>query len=910
MRRPVLLPASRACARLLLAAALAAGWAISPGGPAAEAASAAEAAPSQTAPGGATASYEEACGPVETGYARCFVLRRTDLAPVPLGAMSPNAVPDGYDPADIQDAYQLPVAGGSGLTIAVVDAYDLPSAEADLAVYRSQFGLPVCTTANGCFHKIDQRGGTSYPASGVGSSWDSEIVLDLDMVSAACPNCSIVLVEADSANSDDLGEAVDAAVAFGAVAVSNSYGAHEWWAEGNNDVHYNHPGVLVTASTGDYDYSWGVEYPAASPYVVAVGGTTLRPAANTRGWTETAWDGTGSGCSIYEPKPIWQTDPGCGNKTTADVSAVADPAYGVAVYDSGNGGWQVYGGTSAGAPIVAAGYALIGQPAPGKYLGPLLYDGTFRFNDVATGANGSCGGSYLCTAIAGFDGPTGMGTPIIPSLPSAPTGASALAGNASALVSWSAPADDGDSPISSYHVTSSPGGFTCSSGGSFSCIVTGLSNGTPYTFSVTATNLIGTGPASGATGAVTPLGVPGRPTGVKAIAGETVVAVSWTAPGVTGSGPITGYTATSSPGGKTCTWTSGPLTCNVTGLTGGTAYTFTVRATNAAGTGLPSDPSKAVRLGAAVVRYSGASRFETAAAISANTFDADCGCTAYVAYAYNFPDALAGAAAAGTIQGPVLLVNSSGLINSATATELTRLAPSKIVVLGSATVISNAVAEALRAYASGGNVVRFAGTSRFATAAAISANTFDADCGCTTYVAYAYNFPDALAGAAAAGTVQGPVLLVSTTGAINSSTAAELTRLQPTRIVVLGSTSVISSAVATALVPYAGAGGVVRYYGASRFDTATAVSANSFDAGCACVAYIAYAYNFPDALAGAAAAGTVQGPVLLVNTTGTMHAATTTELTRLAPYRIIVLGSEGVISAEVFDALAAYVQTP
>jgi outer membrane protein assembly factor BamB len=318
---------------------------------------------------------------------------------------------------------------------------------------------------------------------------------------------------------------------------------------------------------------------------------------------------------------------------------------------------------------------------------------------------------------------------------------------------------------------------------------------------------------------------------------------------------------------------------------------------------------------AGVVRYSGTSRFATAADISSHTFPANCGCVAYIAYAYNFPDALAGAAAAGTVKGPVLLVNTTGAIDSNTAAELTRLKPTKIIVLGSSGVISDAVAIQLSGYAGAGGGVRYFGAGRFATAAAISANTFDVSekggCGCVAYIAYAYNFPDALAGAAAAGTLPGPVLLVNTTGPIDSYTAAELTRLQPAGIVVLGSTGVVSAAVATALGPYAGIGGVVRYSGTSRFATAAAISANTFAVdpfteSCGCVAYIAYAYNFPDALAGAAAAGRVKGPVLLVNTTGAIDSNTVAELTRLKPLKIIVLGSNGVVSDAVLTALKAY----
>ena len=303
------------------------------------------------------------------------------------------------------------------------------------------------------------------------------------------------------------------------------------------------------------------------------------------------------------------------------------------------------------------------------------------------------------------------------------------------------------------------------------------------------------------------------------------------------------------------------------------------------------------------VRYAGASRFATAADISAHTFGTGVD-VAYVANAYNFPDALAGAAAAGTVAGPVLLVGPTGAINAATAAELTRLKPQKIVVLGGTGAVSDAVLNALKSYATGGNVVRYAGASRFATAADISAHTFGTGVD-VAYVANAYNFPDALAGAAAAGTVAGPVLLVGPTGAINAATAAELTRLKPQKIVVLGGTGAVSDAVLNALKSYATGGNVVRYAGASRFATAADISAHTFGTGVD-VAYVANAYNFPDALAGAAAAGTVAGPVLLVGPTGAINAATAAELTRLKPQKIVVLGGTGAVSDAVLNALAAY----
>ncbi|MFD3455097.1 kelch repeat-containing protein [Streptomyces sp. NPDC058691] len=359
---------------------------------------------------------EPLCGPAKPREFTCFGLRRTDV-PARKGLRVAGQAPDGFGPADLLSAYSLPANGGAGRTIAIVDAYDNPDAEADLAVYRAQYGLPACTTANGCFTKADQRGGTAYPDPDPG--WATEISLDLDMVSAIAPNARIVLVEADTATGDDLGAAVDQAVALGAQYVSNSYGSNyafypEDPAESALDVHYDHPGVAVIASSGDSRY--GVAYPAASPYVTAVGGTSLtKDAGTSRGWTESVWDhdggGTGSGCSLHEPKPAFQQDTGCPGRTVADVAAVADPATGVAVYDSyGSGGWGVAGGTSASAPIIAGVYANAGAPVAGTH--PNVYPyAAGGLNDVTEGSNGRCAPAYLCTAGPGYDGPTGLGTP-------------------------------------------------------------------------------------------------------------------------------------------------------------------------------------------------------------------------------------------------------------------------------------------------------------------------------------------------------------------------------------------------------------------------------------------------------------------------------------------------------------------
>ncbi|WP_327066022.1 putative Ig domain-containing protein [Kitasatospora sp. NBC_01302] len=358
-------------------------------------------------------AVKRACAaPTHPGQMACLALERTNVAEPHV--ISPNAAPSGYGPTDLASAYNLPTSAGSGQTVGIVDAQDDPNAESDLATYRSTYGLPACTTANGCFKKVDENGGTSYPTGDTG--WAGEISLDLDMVSAVCPNCHIVLVEATSANMSDLGTAVNQAVAQGAKYVSNSYGGSEDSTDTSSDSQYfNHPGVAITVSAGDGGY--GAEYPASSQYVTAVGGTSLSKASNARGWSESVWntsstEGTGSGCSAYDPKPSWQTDSGCSERTVADVSAVADPATGVAVYQTyGGSGWDVYGGTSASSPIIASVYALAGTPAASTYPASYPYAHTSALNDVTSGSNGSCSPTYLCTAGTGYDGPTGWGTP-------------------------------------------------------------------------------------------------------------------------------------------------------------------------------------------------------------------------------------------------------------------------------------------------------------------------------------------------------------------------------------------------------------------------------------------------------------------------------------------------------------------
>ena len=328
-----------------------------------------------------------------------------------LGA-HPDATVSGYGPSQLQSAYKLPSAtAGSGQTVAIVDAYDDPNAEADLGVYRSNFGLSACTTANGCFRKVSQTGTTTYPKKN--ASWAEEISLDLDMVSAICPNCHILLVEAKTPTTVNLGTAVNEAAALHATEISNSYGGGD--VSDASAPYYNHPGIAITASSGDGGY--GVEFPASSHYVTAVGGTSLNTSTNSRGWSETAWNGAGSGCSTQNSALTGQAtfSTGCAKRAVADVSAVADPNTGVAVYDSlayqGYVGWLVFGGTSVSSPIIASVFALAGNAASTTNNYPYTNDSASTLFDVTSGSNGSCSPSQLCTARTGWDGPTGLGTP-------------------------------------------------------------------------------------------------------------------------------------------------------------------------------------------------------------------------------------------------------------------------------------------------------------------------------------------------------------------------------------------------------------------------------------------------------------------------------------------------------------------
>lgn len=312
-------------------------------------------------------TFQNACAAVPIGQARCTAMVAQLVGSAQALAVSPNANPTGgsnpYGPANLHSAYNLPTTASGTPTIGIVDAFNDPNANKDLSTYRSMFGLSACTTSNGCLRIVNQTGGTSLPRSN--SGWALEESLDLDMASAICQNCHILLVEASSATNANLGAAVNEAVKLGAIAVSNSYGEGEFSGEASNcSSFYQHNNVAVTASSGDGGL--GVSYPAVCSTVIGVGGTTLNSNGTETTWNTSSTEGAGGGCSTMIAKPSWQSSSltGCNMKAVSDVSAVADPNTGVFVEDTFNepGGLEV-GGTSASSPIIAATFALAGNVA-------------------------------------------------------------------------------------------------------------------------------------------------------------------------------------------------------------------------------------------------------------------------------------------------------------------------------------------------------------------------------------------------------------------------------------------------------------------------------------------------------------------------------------------------------------------
>ena len=305
-------------------------------------------------------SYVNACAAVQAGYARCLALVATLAGSnIPL-SVKHDANPTGgnppYGPSDFHNAYALPTNASGTPTVGIVDAYNNPNLASDLAHYRSGYGLPPCTVGSGCLKIVNQNGGSKLPPGNTG--WGLEESLDVDMVSAICENCHILVVEGNAPSNADLGTAVNTAVKLGAIAVSNSYGENEFSSENTPCAsYYNHKNVAITASTGDSGP--GVSYPAVCHTITGVGGTTLNPNGS-----ETAWSGSGGGCSAYVKIPKWQNSSvtKCSRRAVADVSADADPNTGAYVYDTyGYGGGLQVGGTSESSPIIASVFALAGN---------------------------------------------------------------------------------------------------------------------------------------------------------------------------------------------------------------------------------------------------------------------------------------------------------------------------------------------------------------------------------------------------------------------------------------------------------------------------------------------------------------------------------------------------------------------
>jgi subtilase family serine protease len=342
-------------------------------------------------------------GPVAAGFTRChsWILR-------------PNATtsPTGLSPAQIKSVYNFPTSltAGSGLTIGIVDAYNDPSAESDLGVFSSQFGLPSCTTANGCFTKVNQTGGTKYPRTN--SGWALEISLDVQWAHSIAPGAKILLVEASSNSFTNLLAAEDYAAAH-ANYVSNSWGGSESSGETAYDSHFVHTGVSFFASAGDSGLP--AQYPSSSPNLISVGGTTLNFDSSGNFTSETGWSSGGGGCSQYETANTAQSSfsqypqVNCaGKRATPDVSLDADPASGVSVYDTtsynGQTGWFVVGGTSASSPMWAARSADSGAQVNASY----VYANNITFRDITVGNNGApCLVGYdLCTGRGSWTGTT------------------------------------------------------------------------------------------------------------------------------------------------------------------------------------------------------------------------------------------------------------------------------------------------------------------------------------------------------------------------------------------------------------------------------------------------------------------------------------------------------------------------
>ncbi|HET7018670.1 MAG TPA: S8 family serine peptidase, partial [Streptosporangiaceae bacterium] len=361
------------------------------------------------------------CATPKPGQAGCFLVYRPQAAVNRALSAGLISKPHGLTPADLRSAYKLPDEATSDQTVAVSIAFHTDGLAKFLATYRKEFGLPPCTVASGCFRQVNQKGhATPVAPSGTFTGWDLEATLDVSMISASCPHCKILVVEANSPSRQDLAATDATAARLGAQVISNSYGGSEGAGQVPLEKDYSVPGHMFVASSGDVGYT-SAQFPADVATVTAVGGTTLTKAAgSSRGWNEAVWNNPdlgagGSGCSAWVAKPSWQHDTHCPTRTIADISAVAAN---VPVFSSTYGGWVTLAGTSVAAPLVAGIYGLVGNGATAKVAD--LYSHPKSFFDITKGNNAFllgftagqiCGRDYLCTAKTGYDAPTGLGTP-------------------------------------------------------------------------------------------------------------------------------------------------------------------------------------------------------------------------------------------------------------------------------------------------------------------------------------------------------------------------------------------------------------------------------------------------------------------------------------------------------------------
>jgi Bacterial Ig-like domain (group 2) len=415
---------------------------------------------------------------------------------------------------DLRTAYGITAQGDPSKVVAIVDAYDDPNAFSNLTRFRTDQGLPAiqsCSLAtltsltssasNPCFTKVNQTGGTSLPSAD--SGWSNEIDLDLQAASSICPTCSILLLEATSASLGNLATAVTTAAGTAHVlAISNSYGISGDYPGSLAPAYDNaaRTGLAVTASAGDGGY--GILFPASATNVIGVGGTTLFVSGTTGVRTsETVWSGTGSGCSVYNAAPAWQSIPGnpcAGKKAVSDLSADADPNSGLAIYTTYSGitGYWVFGGTSLSSPLIAALYTTQGGYGGSTLAGQYAWAAGTPYYDVTSGSNGTCSPSVLCTAGTGWDGPTGRGSiaattapPVLTTITVSPSSASVTTGGTQ---QFSATGKDqygqpmSPQPTFTWSVSS---GGTISSSGLFTA---GSTTGGPFTVTATSGSVSGT----------------------------------------------------------------------------------------------------------------------------------------------------------------------------------------------------------------------------------------------------------------------------------------------------------------------------------------------------------------------------------------------------------------------------------